>query len=185
MPANARAATYLPYDALVRKTDVYVTNGGYGGVQYALRYGVPVVTSSGQEDKPEAAGRMADASIPTPPRLTRSALRCAPCSATPATGRAPNASPPAWPVPGECPSSRRSSTKSARLPRPPRRTGGRWAFAGRSVRTQGSSRGTLRVSWSSRPRLQGPRRRPASGLRPTGQCGQRELRPRRSRSSPG
>ena len=59
LPANARAAEYLPYDALLPKTDVYVTNGGYGGVQYALRYGVPIVTSGGKEDKPEVAGRIA------------------------------------------------------------------------------------------------------------------------------
>ena len=31
----------------------YVTNGGYGGVQYALRYGVPIVATGGKEDKPE------------------------------------------------------------------------------------------------------------------------------------
>jgi hypothetical protein len=59
LPPNARAATYLPYDELLPKTDVFVTNGGYGGVQYALRYGVPVVTASGQEDKPEVAARIA------------------------------------------------------------------------------------------------------------------------------
>jgi UDP:flavonoid glycosyltransferase YjiC (YdhE family) len=59
LPSNARAATYLPYDALLPKTDVFVTNGGYGGVQYALRYGVPIVTSGGKEDKPEVAGRIA------------------------------------------------------------------------------------------------------------------------------
>jgi MGT family glycosyltransferase len=59
LPANARAAEYLPYDDLLPKTNVYVTNGGYGGVQYALRYGVPIVTSSGQEDKPEVAARVA------------------------------------------------------------------------------------------------------------------------------
>jgi UDP:flavonoid glycosyltransferase YjiC (YdhE family) len=59
LPANARAAAYLPYDLLLPKTDVYVTNGGYGGVQYALRYGVPIVTSGGQEDKPEVAARIA------------------------------------------------------------------------------------------------------------------------------
>jgi UDP:flavonoid glycosyltransferase YjiC (YdhE family) len=58
LPANARAAAYLPYDELLPRTDVYVTNGGYGGVQYALRYGVPIVTSSGKEDKPEVAGRI-------------------------------------------------------------------------------------------------------------------------------
>ena len=59
LPSNARAATYLPYDALLPKTDVFVTNGGYGGVQYALRYGVPIVTSGGKEDKPEVAARIA------------------------------------------------------------------------------------------------------------------------------
>ncbi len=58
LPSNARAATYLPYDELLPKTAVYVTNGGYGGVQYALRHGVPIVTSSGHEDKPEVAGRV-------------------------------------------------------------------------------------------------------------------------------
>jgi UDP:flavonoid glycosyltransferase YjiC (YdhE family) len=59
LPDNARAATYLPYDELLPRTDVYVTNGGYGGVQYSLRYGVPVVTSGGKEDKPEVAARLA------------------------------------------------------------------------------------------------------------------------------
>lgn len=59
LPSNARAAEYLPYDELLPKTQVYVTNGGYGGVQYALRYGVPIVTSGGKEDKPEVAGRVA------------------------------------------------------------------------------------------------------------------------------
>lgn len=59
LPANARAASYLPYSLLLPKTDVYVTNGGYGGVQLALRHGIPIVTSSGKEDKPEVAGRVA------------------------------------------------------------------------------------------------------------------------------
>lgn len=59
LPANARAAEYLPYDELLPKTDVYVTNAGYGGVQYALRYGVPIVASGGQEDKPEVGTRIA------------------------------------------------------------------------------------------------------------------------------
>jgi hypothetical protein len=34
-----------------------VTNGGYGGVQYALRYGVPIVATGGKEDKPEVGAR--------------------------------------------------------------------------------------------------------------------------------
>jgi UDP:flavonoid glycosyltransferase YjiC (YdhE family) len=59
LPANARAAEYLPYDELLAHTDVYVTNGGYGGVQYALRYGVPIVATGGKEDKPEVGARVA------------------------------------------------------------------------------------------------------------------------------
>ena len=59
LPANARAATFLPYDELLPRTDVYVTNGGYGGVQYALRYGVPIVATGGKEDKPEVGARVA------------------------------------------------------------------------------------------------------------------------------
>ena len=59
LPANARAAEFLPYDELLPRTDLYVTNSGYGGVQYALRYGVPIVATSGHEDKPEVAARVA------------------------------------------------------------------------------------------------------------------------------
>ncbi|MCV7299221.1 glycosyltransferase [Mycobacterium barrassiae] len=59
LPANARAATFLPYDELLPRTSVLVTNGGYGGVQYALRYGVPIVATGGKEDKPEVGARVA------------------------------------------------------------------------------------------------------------------------------
>ena len=58
LPDNARAAEYLPYDELLPRTDVFVTNGGYGGVQYALRYGVPIVATGGKEDKPEVGARV-------------------------------------------------------------------------------------------------------------------------------
>jgi MGT family glycosyltransferase len=82
LPANARAAEFLPYDRLLPKTDVYVTNGGYGGVQYALRYGVPIVAAGRQEDKPEVIARVAWAGVgrrvttrtPTP-RSIRRAVR--------------------------------------------------------------------------------------------------------------
>lgn len=59
LPGNARAATFLPYDELLPRTDVYVTNGGFGGVQYALRHGVPIVATGGKEDKPEVGARVA------------------------------------------------------------------------------------------------------------------------------
>lgn len=58
LPANARAAEYLDYDELLPRTAVFVTNGGYGGVQYALRYGVPIVATGGKEDKPEVGARI-------------------------------------------------------------------------------------------------------------------------------
>jgi Erythromycin biosynthesis protein CIII-like, C-terminal domain len=59
LPSNARAAAFLWYDELLPRTAVYVTNGGYGGVQYALRYGVPIVATGGKEDKPEVGARVA------------------------------------------------------------------------------------------------------------------------------
>ena len=82
LPANARAAEYLPYDDLLPRTDVFVTNGGYGGVQYALRYGVPIVTTGGKEDKPEVGARVAWSGSglhlrterPTPKALRRAIL---------------------------------------------------------------------------------------------------------------
>ncbi|PTU57432.1 glycosyl transferase [Sphaerisporangium cinnabarinum] len=59
LPPNARAAEYLPYDALLPRTSVLVTNGGYGGVHHALRHGVPVVVAGKTEDKAEVAARVA------------------------------------------------------------------------------------------------------------------------------
>lgn len=56
LPANARAAVFLPYDELMPRTSVFVTNGGYGGVQCALRYGVPVV-ATGRRQRGQTRGR--------------------------------------------------------------------------------------------------------------------------------
>lgn len=59
LPANVRAAEFLPYDELLPRTTVMISNGGYGGVQFALRHGVPVVVAPGKEDKIEVAARVA------------------------------------------------------------------------------------------------------------------------------
>jgi len=59
LPGNVRATEYLPYDKLFPLLDVMVTNGGYGGVHYALAHGVPLVVAGGGEDKPEVAARVA------------------------------------------------------------------------------------------------------------------------------
>ncbi|HEY1668880.1 MAG TPA: nucleotide disphospho-sugar-binding domain-containing protein [Trebonia sp.] len=59
VPANVRAAGFIPYDLLLPLTDVMVTNGGYGSVQHALAYGVPLVVAGDTADKPEVAARVA------------------------------------------------------------------------------------------------------------------------------
>jgi UDP:flavonoid glycosyltransferase YjiC (YdhE family) len=59
LPQNARAAVFLPYDRLLPKVDVLVTNGGYGSVNYALSLGVPLVVAGDSEEKPEIAARVA------------------------------------------------------------------------------------------------------------------------------
>lgn len=58
LPPNARVAPFLPYDRLLPRTAVMVTNGGFGGVQQALVHGVPLVVSGRTEDKPEVAARV-------------------------------------------------------------------------------------------------------------------------------
>ncbi|WP_127794546.1 glycosyltransferase [Agromyces sp. LHK192] len=58
LPPNARAAEFLPYDLLFPKLDLFVTNAGYGGVQYALSHGVPLVVAGDTEDKPEVSARV-------------------------------------------------------------------------------------------------------------------------------
>lgn len=59
LPPNVRAARFLPYDKLLPLTDALVTNGGYGGVHYALEYGVPIVVAGRTEDKAEVSARVA------------------------------------------------------------------------------------------------------------------------------
>lgn len=59
LPDNVRVASYLRYDELLAKTDVLVTNGGYGGVQFALRHGVPLVVAGETEEKTEVCARVA------------------------------------------------------------------------------------------------------------------------------
>lgn len=58
LPANVRVASYLPHDKLLPLTDVFVSNGGYGGVHYALEHGVPLVVAGRTEDKAEVTARV-------------------------------------------------------------------------------------------------------------------------------
>jgi UDP:flavonoid glycosyltransferase YjiC (YdhE family) len=58
LPPNVRLERFIPHALLLPHTDVMVTNGGYGGVQQALAYGVPLVVAGDSEDKPEVAARV-------------------------------------------------------------------------------------------------------------------------------
>ncbi len=59
IPANARLATFLDFEALLPRLDLVVTNGGYGTVSLALRAGVPIVSAGLTEDKAEVGSRVA------------------------------------------------------------------------------------------------------------------------------
>jgi UDP:flavonoid glycosyltransferase YjiC (YdhE family) len=58
-PGNVRVEAFLPYDRLLPKVDVMITNGGYGGVHFALAHGVPLIVAGDTEEKPEIAARVA------------------------------------------------------------------------------------------------------------------------------
>lgn len=58
-PPNARVAGLVPYGALLPRTNVMITNGGWGGVLAALAHGVPLIVAGGDIDKPDIAARVA------------------------------------------------------------------------------------------------------------------------------
>jgi MGT family glycosyltransferase len=82
IPSNARLASYLPFEWLLPKVDVLVTNGGYGSVNQAMSAGIPLVTAGLTEDKADVNARVAWSGVginlttnePTPQAL-RKAVR--------------------------------------------------------------------------------------------------------------
>ena len=58
VPANAQVASFLPFEQLLPKVDVLVTNGGFGTVSAALAAGIPVVAAGQTEDKAEISARV-------------------------------------------------------------------------------------------------------------------------------
>lgn len=58
IPENARIATYLPFEWLLPKVDVFVTNGGYGSINQALSFGIPIVSAGLTEDKADVNARV-------------------------------------------------------------------------------------------------------------------------------
>ena len=59
VPSNARLASYLPFEWLLPRVDVLVTNGGYGSVNQAMSFGIPLVTAGMTEDKADVNARVA------------------------------------------------------------------------------------------------------------------------------
>jgi MGT family glycosyltransferase len=82
IPANARLSQYLPFEWILPKVDVFVTNGGYGSVNQAMSFGIPLVTAGLTEDKADVNARVAWSGVgidlatnePTPQAL-RDAVR--------------------------------------------------------------------------------------------------------------
>ncbi|MFC4809356.1 glycosyltransferase [Paenibacillus sp. GCM10023250] len=58
LPDNVRLENFISHHELLPHVDAIVTNGGYGGVQQAIYYGVPIVTAGKTEDKPEVCARV-------------------------------------------------------------------------------------------------------------------------------
>ncbi|ADV81937.1 glycosyltransferase [Terriglobus saanensis] len=56
---NVHLERYLPYHLVLPKADLFITNGGYNGVQQALSFGVPVIGAGITEDKPLVCARVA------------------------------------------------------------------------------------------------------------------------------
>ena len=57
--SNTRAAAFIPFHHLLPRADVFVTNGGYGGVHFALSHGVPIISAGRTEDKVDVCARVA------------------------------------------------------------------------------------------------------------------------------
>jgi UDP:flavonoid glycosyltransferase YjiC (YdhE family) len=58
IPENARVASFIPFDRVLPKVDLLVTNGGYGAVNHAFSLGVPIVVAGESEDKGMVAARV-------------------------------------------------------------------------------------------------------------------------------
>jgi MGT family glycosyltransferase len=57
-PPNARVERFVPFAALMPRVSAMVTNGGYGGLHFALAHGVPLVVVGATEEKPELVARV-------------------------------------------------------------------------------------------------------------------------------
>jgi UDP:flavonoid glycosyltransferase YjiC (YdhE family) len=83
LPDNARVEGFVPFKLLMPYVDLFITNGGFGGVQHALAHGTPIIAAGTTEDKPEVANRVAYSGVginlrtnrPTPEQVRDAARR--------------------------------------------------------------------------------------------------------------
>ena len=54
---NAIVTDYIPYDAVLPVTDVYITNAGFGAFAHGVMNGVPMVMCGISQEKPEVCAR--------------------------------------------------------------------------------------------------------------------------------
>src|SRR5258708_38773144 len=57
-PDNVKIENFIPFEQILHKVDVFVTNGGFGSVNLALSKGVPMVIGGDTEDKGLTANRV-------------------------------------------------------------------------------------------------------------------------------
>jgi MGT family glycosyltransferase len=62
-PSNVRVERFIPFHEILPHVDVMVTNGGYGGTQFALAHGVPLVAAGISEGKTDICARIAWAGV--------------------------------------------------------------------------------------------------------------------------
>ena len=58
VPENVHTESYIPFGNLLPHVDLLITNGGFGGTQNALAYGIPIIIAGATEDKMEVAARL-------------------------------------------------------------------------------------------------------------------------------
>jgi UDP:flavonoid glycosyltransferase YjiC (YdhE family) len=57
IPPNCYVEDFIPYDSILPHVDVFITTGGYGSFQRALKSGTPLIMAGTTEEKPESAAR--------------------------------------------------------------------------------------------------------------------------------
>jgi UDP:flavonoid glycosyltransferase YjiC (YdhE family) len=58
IPAHIHVMDYVPYTELLKHSTLFVTNGGYNGVQQALSHGVPILKAGNDGDKMATGNRI-------------------------------------------------------------------------------------------------------------------------------